>query len=81
MRIIRQRASESIFESFPALAQQNPSGDFWATGYLIVGGQQPPSPRLLRDYIAETRRRQGVAYPSGDPLALPVENQARLPKG
>ena len=81
MRIIRQRASDSIFDSFPALAQQNPSGDFWATGYLIVGGPQPPSPRLLRDYIAETRRRQGLAYPSGDPLALPVEDQARLPKG
>ena len=81
MRIIRQRVSDSIFENFPTLAQQNPSGDFWATGYLIVGGPQPPSPRLLRDYIAETRRRQGSAYPSGDPLALPVENQARLPKG
>jgi REP element-mobilizing transposase RayT len=80
MRILRQRVSDSIFESFPVLAQQNPSDDFWATGYLIVGGPQPPSPRLLRDYIAETRRRQGVTHSGGDLLTLPVENQARLPK-
>jgi REP element-mobilizing transposase RayT/DNA-binding NarL/FixJ family response regulator len=62
MRILRQRISASIFEEFPALARENPSGDFWATGYLIVSGPQPPSPRLLREYIAETRRRQGVAF-------------------
>lgn len=60
IRVIRQRTSSFIFEHFPALAEENPSGDFWASGYLIVSGPQPPSPRLLRDYIEETRRRQGV---------------------
>ncbi len=77
MRITRQHTSAIIFETFPALAQQNPSGDFWATGYLIVSGPQPPSPRLLRDYIAETRRRQGVAFPGGQPPALPADPKAR----
>ncbi|WP_298007708.1 MULTISPECIES: transposase [Anaerolinea] len=64
IRVIRQRTSSFIFEHFPALAEENPSGDFWASGYLIVSGPQPPSPRLLRDYIEETRRRQGVLLPS-----------------
>ncbi len=68
IRILRGRISNLIFENYPSLAKQNPSGDFWATGYLIVSGMQPPSPRLLRDYIAETRRRQGLSYPEGEPL-------------
>lgn len=66
---LRQHISYQIFNAFPALASLNPSGDFWAPGYLIVSGGQLPSPRLLRDYIAQTRRRQGAtgAYPSDTP--------------
>lgn len=60
IRIVRQRTSMHVFGSYPHLADQNPSGDFWATGYLIVSGAQPPSAQLLRDYIAQTRKRQGV---------------------
>jgi len=75
VRVLRHRLSELIFQQFPMFGRQNPSGDFWATGYLIVGGPQPPSPRLLRDYIAETRRRQGVT-PSGEPLALQQSSPA-----
>lgn len=81
VRVLRHRLSELIFQQFPMFGRQNPSGDFWATGYLIVGGPQPPSPRLLRDYIAETRRRQGIT-PSGEPLALkqpsPADSSAPL---
>lgn len=60
VRVIRQRTSQHIFSSFPGLATHNPSGDFWAIGYLIVSGAQPPSAQLLRDYIAQTRKRQGI---------------------
>ncbi len=60
VRIVRQRTSTYIFSNFAHLTEQNPSGDFWATGYLIVAGPQPPSAQLLRDYIAQTRRRQGI---------------------
>jgi REP element-mobilizing transposase RayT/DNA-binding NarL/FixJ family response regulator len=60
VRVIRQRTSQHIFSSFPGLATHNPSGDFWAIGYLIVSGSQPPSAQLLRDYIAQTRKRQGI---------------------
>lgn len=61
VRIIRQRTSFYIFNTFPHMATENPSGDFWATGYLIVSGPQPPSAQLLRDYIAQTRKRQGLS--------------------
>jgi len=60
VRIIRQRTSSSIFNTFDHLKIQNPSGDFWAVGYLIVSGSQPPSAQLLRDYITQTRKRQGI---------------------
>ena len=60
VRIVRQRTSLQIFNQFTQLGDQNPSGDFWATGYLIVSGAQPPSAQLLRDYIGQTRKRQGI---------------------
>jgi REP element-mobilizing transposase RayT len=60
VRIIRQRTSQQIFGRFEDLQEQNPSGDYWAVGYLIVSGAQPPSAQLLRDYISQTRKRQGI---------------------
>ena len=60
VRIIRERTSSSIFNTFEYTRQQNPSGDFWAMGYLIVSGSQPPSAQLVRDYIQKTRERQGI---------------------
>lgn len=59
MRIIRQQTSEKIFTEFNRLKKENPSGDFWAPGYLIMGGTQPHPPQLVRDYIRQTRQRQG----------------------
>lgn len=61
VRILRQQTSMRIFSALPLLKAQNPSGDFWAPGYLIVSGSQAPPPELLRDYIEQTRRRQGIA--------------------
>jgi hypothetical protein len=59
MRLMRQQTSEKIFADFPSLIKENPSGDFWASGYLIMGGSQPHPPQLVKDYIRETRERQG----------------------
>ena len=59
MRIMRQQISEKIFSEFPRLKKENPSGDFWAPGYLIMGGTQPHPQQLVRDYIRQTRERQG----------------------
>jgi len=63
MRIMRQQSSEKIFVEFPRLKKENPSGDFWAPGYLIMGGTQPHPPQLVKDYIKQTRTRQGYSEP------------------
>jgi REP element-mobilizing transposase RayT len=60
MRIMRQQTSEKIFAEFPRMKKENPSGDFWAPGYLIMGGTQPHPPQLVKDYIKQTRTRQGI---------------------
>ncbi len=63
MRIMRNQTSEKIFTEFPRLKKENPSGDFWAPGYLIMGGTQPHPPQLVKDYIKQTRERQGYSQP------------------
>ncbi len=63
MRIMRQQTSEKVFSDFTRLKKENPSGDFWAPGYLIMGGTQPHPPQLVRDYIRQTRQRQGQESP------------------
>ena len=60
MRIMRQQTSEKIFAEFLRMTKENPSGDFWAPGYLIMGGTQPHPPQLVKDYIKQTRNRQGL---------------------
>ncbi len=60
MRIMRKQTSEKIFRDFPRRKEENPSGDFWAPGYLIMGGSQPHPSKLVEDYIERTRKRQGV---------------------
>jgi REP element-mobilizing transposase RayT len=63
MRIVRQQTSEKIFAEFIRMKKENPSGDFWAPGYLIMGGSQPHPPQLVKDYIKQTRTRQGYSQP------------------
>jgi len=61
MRLMRTQTSERIFAEFTKLKKENPSGDFWAPGYLIMGSNQPHPPQLVRNYILEVRRRQGIS--------------------
>ncbi len=63
MRIMRTQTSEKIFTEFTRMKKENPSGDFWAPGYLIMGGTQPHPPQLVKDYIKQTRTRQGYSQP------------------
>lgn len=63
MRIMRAQTSERIFGAFPGLRKDNPSGDFWAPGYLIMGGTQPHPSQLVKDYIKQVRQRQGSEKP------------------
>ena len=63
MRVIRQQLSEKVFSAFPRLKRDNPSGDFWAPGYLIMGSTQPHPPQLVKDYVRQIRQRQGIEKP------------------
>jgi hypothetical protein len=60
MRIVRQQTSENLFAELPRYRKENPSGDFWAPSYIIMGGSQPPPQSLIKDFILQTRRRQGI---------------------
>ncbi len=62
VRIMRDHASHRVFTQFPRLAHENPSGDFWASGYLIVNGKFPLSHQLVDDFINKTRVRQGQPH-------------------
>jgi REP element-mobilizing transposase RayT/CheY-like chemotaxis protein len=62
MRILRHQLSERLFEKFPKLAGENPSGDFWAPGYLIMSSHQLPPPNIVSDYVAKTRQYQGLNH-------------------
>jgi REP element-mobilizing transposase RayT len=60
LRIIRQQTSDRLFVEFPRFHKENPSGDFWAPGYMIMGGGQPHPQQLIKDFIKQTRQRQGL---------------------
>jgi hypothetical protein len=64
MRIIRQRISVKIFDDFPRIKRENPSGDFWAPGYLIMGGSHPAPVEVVKEFITQTRQRQGIPQQS-----------------
>jgi REP element-mobilizing transposase RayT len=59
MRVMRQQTSEKILGAFPRLKVDNLADDFWAPGYLIMGGTQPHPSQLVKDYIKQVRQRQG----------------------
>jgi REP element-mobilizing transposase RayT/CheY-like chemotaxis protein len=61
MRTVRQHTSRRMFIEFPTMETENPSGDFWAPGYLILGSTQPPPAHLVLDFIRSIRRRQGIS--------------------
>jgi REP element-mobilizing transposase RayT/DNA-binding response OmpR family regulator len=63
MRILRRHTSEKIFSEFPRFKRENLSSEFWAPGYLIMGGSQPPPAQLIKDFIAQTRQKQGIPQP------------------
>jgi REP element-mobilizing transposase RayT/CheY-like chemotaxis protein len=60
VRLVRLQTSQRIFDAFGRYAAAIPSGDFWAPGYLIVSGSQPPETGMIQDYIQQTRKRQGL---------------------
>ncbi|HMD87978.1 MAG TPA: transposase [Anaerolineaceae bacterium] len=67
VRIIRQNTSIRISSLSEKYQINNPEEDFWAPGYLMGRGNQPPAPQLLQSYIERTRRSQGNASPADVP--------------
>lgn len=60
IRIIRKQTSLRIFEAFPNFQKDNPSGDYWAPGYLIVSSSQPPAADIINQFIFNSRQHQGL---------------------
>lgn len=60
VRDLRQYTSQQIFVEFSRLGRENPSGDFWAPGFLIINGNDALSQQLVREFIGQTRSSQGV---------------------
>lgn len=60
VRAIRQNSSLEIYARIPELISPSEEGDFWAPGFLIVRGAQPPSQDQVREFIRQTRLRQGL---------------------
>ena len=61
VQAVRQHTSQRIFAAFTKLAQENPSGDFWAPGFFIASGASVLPAETVRDYIAQIRKQQNVA--------------------
>ena len=60
MKLIRRFLSGKIFEDFPRFAQQNVSGEFWASGNFVTSGNQLQTPEQVNEFILQTRRMQGI---------------------
>ena len=60
MQVVRTQTTHQIFEKFPRFKRENQSGDFWAPGYLIFWGAQPHPMEVIRRYIHQTRKQQGI---------------------
>ncbi len=61
IRTIRQLTSKYIFEDFPRIGRDNPSGDFWAPGYLVTSSPRLPTIQVVQAFIQQTRQRQGIS--------------------
>lgn len=57
---IRRITSQRIFAEFPWYEQENPSGDFWAPGFMVVNHTEVLPQQVVAAYIRQTRKRQGL---------------------
>ena len=61
MDTLRKQTSEKVFTTFPQLGRDNPSGDFWAPGYLILTRLEQLSEQMIQDFIHQVRQYQGAS--------------------
>jgi REP element-mobilizing transposase RayT/CheY-like chemotaxis protein len=60
IEIIRKETSKRLFDDFPPYKQENLSNDYWAPGYLIMGGKNAISDQLLEEYSKQNRQKYGL---------------------
>ncbi len=60
MQIITRITSQRIFEHYAHLEEENPSGEFWAPGWLVITSETLPSQQMVQEFVAKTRQRQGL---------------------
>jgi len=61
LETIRQETSKRIFDDFPIYREENPSGDYWAPGFLIIGGKNAISDQLALAYTKQNRQKHGIS--------------------
>jgi REP element-mobilizing transposase RayT len=66
LRLMRRQTSQYIMAEFPTFARENPSGEFWAPGYLVTSSAQLPAEAAVQAFMSQIRRQQGVAKPFPD---------------
>jgi REP element-mobilizing transposase RayT/CheY-like chemotaxis protein len=57
---IRMETSKRLFDDFPPYKQENLSSDYWAPGYLIMGGKSTISDQLVMEYTKQSRQKFGL---------------------
>ena len=58
--IIRKETSKRLFDDFPPYKQENLSNDYWAPGYLIMGGKNAISDQIVMAYTKQSRQKYGL---------------------
>lgn len=62
LHVMREHLSRFIFAEFPRMGRENPSGDFWAPGFLLVSGIKTLPGQLIDDFIERTRQNQNFQH-------------------
>jgi hypothetical protein len=57
---IRRETSKRIFSYFPPFKEENPSGDYWAPGSLIIEGRNMISDQLALAFTKQNRQKYGL---------------------
>jgi REP element-mobilizing transposase RayT/DNA-binding NarL/FixJ family response regulator len=60
VRTLDAQLSLRIFDEFPRIGRDNPSGHFWAPGFMVLTGTAPTAAQV-NEYVEQTRARQGVS--------------------
>jgi len=77
--IIRKETSRLMFDNFPTFKKENPSGDYWAPGYLIVGGKNAISDQLVTAFLKQNRKKHGVGVVDSRSIREKMVSQYPIP--